>query len=41
LGDGERLFDGISDERPMRLVPTETDGYLAHLIYEIYESVGV
>src|SRR5205823_14206687 len=36
LGDGERLFGGTSDKKPMRLVDTKTIGYgLAFLTYEL------
>ena len=36
LGAGERLFDGISDKKPMRLVDTKTIGEgLAFLTYEL------
>ena len=34
LGGGERLFGETSDQKPMRLIKTETVGDLAHLIYE-------
>jgi dihydrofolate reductase len=34
LGAGERLFGEASDQKPMRLIKTETVGDLAHLIYE-------
>ncbi len=34
LGAGERLFGETSDQKPMRLIKTETVGDLAHLIYE-------
>jgi dihydrofolate reductase len=36
LGAGERLFGGVSDEKPMRLVDTKTIGDgLAYLTYEL------
>jgi dihydrofolate reductase len=35
LGDGERLFGGTSDTKPMRLLDTKTiDGDVAYLTYE-------
>ena len=35
LGAGERLFGETSDNKPMRLVDTETiDGDIAYLTYE-------
>jgi dihydrofolate reductase len=36
LGDGERLFGGTSDKKPLRLLDTRTVGEsLAHLTYEL------
>ena len=36
LGDGERLFGGTSDKKPMRLVDTKTiDGDVVYLTYEV------
>ena len=35
LGDGERLFGGTSDQKPMRLVNAKTlDGDIVYVIYE-------
>jgi dihydrofolate reductase len=39
LGDGERLFDGTSQKKPMRLVDVKTIGEgLAFLTYELVED---
>jgi dihydrofolate reductase len=41
LGQGERLFGGTSDKKPLRLVGTETiDGDVVYLTYEVVREVA-
>jgi dihydrofolate reductase len=41
LGDGERLFGGTSDNKPLRLIDTQTvDGEVAYLTYEVVREAA-